>query len=248
MAQQRKIDVIVVGAGASGAIVAAELAQNGVRVVCMDKGPHYSDDDFQLKFDEIRYYARGAIVPHMSTDPMTWRERNGEKATLLPWVDGPLGTANPLHLPPSLGTGGGSIHWGGACWRFREAEFKMLSLIEDRLGRKALPENHTLSTGRLATTTSSLITIGSNGSSAFPAAAAISPTAAGQAIICGRRRELATIRCRRYGKGRQTSVFQTHASVSAFIRSEPPPRLLPNLSRAAPAARIAATVTAIPAM
>jgi gluconate 2-dehydrogenase alpha chain len=144
MTRKRKIDVIVVGAGASGAIVAAELAQNGVHVVCMDKGPHYSDDDFQLKFDEIRYYARGAIVPHMSTDPMTWREREGEKAVLLPWVDGPLGTANPLHLPPSLGTGGGSIHWGGACWRFRETEFKMLSLIEDRLGKKALPENHTL--------------------------------------------------------------------------------------------------------
>ena len=144
MSNNRKVDVLVVGAGASGIIVASELAQNGARVVCMDKGPHYSDDDFRLKFDEIRYYARGAIVPHMSTDPMTWRARNADKASLLPWVDGPLGTANPLHLPPSLGTGGGSIHWGGACWRFREAEFRMLSLITERLGKKALPENHTL--------------------------------------------------------------------------------------------------------
>lgn len=144
MAQMKKIDVIVVGAGASGAIVASELAQQGVRVVCLDKGPRYSDEDFQLKFDEIRYYARGAIVPHMTTDPMTWRETSKDIATLLPWVDGPLGTANPLHLPPSLGTGGGSIHWGGACWRFREAEFKMKTLIEERLGKKALPENHTL--------------------------------------------------------------------------------------------------------
>ena len=76
MSQTRKVDVIVVGAGASGALVASELAQNGVRVVCMDKGPHYTDSDFRLKFDEIRYYARGAIVPHMTTDPMTWRERS----------------------------------------------------------------------------------------------------------------------------------------------------------------------------
>ena len=144
MTQTRKVDVIVVGAGASGAIVASELAQNGARVVCMDKGPRYSDDDFRLKFDEIRYYARGAIVPHMTTDPMTWRERPGETSALLPWVDGPLGTANPLHLPPSLGTGGGSIHWGGACWRFREAEFRMRSLIEERLGADALPANHTV--------------------------------------------------------------------------------------------------------
>jgi len=140
----KKIDVIVVGAGASGAIVASELAQKGVQVVCLDKGPHYSDEDFHLKHDEIRYYARGTIVPHITTDPMTWREGRKDSATLLPWVSGPLGTANPLHLPPSLGTGGGSIHWGGACWRFRDSEFRMKSIIEERLGKAALPEDSTL--------------------------------------------------------------------------------------------------------
>src|ERR1700730_6112416 len=140
----KKLDVIVLGAGAAGTIVASELAQNGLKVVCLDKGPHYSDEDFRLKHDEIRYYARGAIVPHVTTDPMTWREGSKGSAKLLPWVSGPLGTANPLHLPPSLGTGGGSMHWGGACWRFRESEFRMKSSIEDRLGNKALPENSTL--------------------------------------------------------------------------------------------------------
>jgi gluconate 2-dehydrogenase alpha chain len=140
----KKLDVIVLGAGASGAILASELAQNGLKVVCLDKGPRYSDEDFRLKHDEIRYYARGAIVPHITTDPMTWRERNKDSAALLPWVSGPLGTANPLHLPPSLGTGGGSIHWGGACWRFRETEFRMKSTIEERLGKAALPEGSTL--------------------------------------------------------------------------------------------------------
>lgn len=143
-AKQSKVDVVVVGAGASGAIIAAELAQQGASVVLLDKGPRYSDEDFRLKHDEIRYYARGAIIPHMKTDPLTWRWDSTGDADLLPWVDGPLGTANPLHLPPSLGTGGGSIHWGGACWRFRETEFRMLSTIKDRLGADALPEGHTL--------------------------------------------------------------------------------------------------------
>lgn len=139
-----KIDVIVVGAGASGAIIASELAQQGMKVVCLDKGPAYTDDDFRLKFDEIRYYARGAMIPNMKTDPMTWREKREDDSRLLPWVDGPLGTADPLHLPPSLGTGGGSVHWGGACWRYRETEFTMRSTIEERLGRDFLPANHTL--------------------------------------------------------------------------------------------------------
>jgi gluconate 2-dehydrogenase alpha chain len=144
MSRTHQVDVVVVGAGAAGAIVAAELAKGGARVVALDKGPHYTSEDFKLKHDEIRYYARGAIVPHITTDPMTWRPDNAGASQLLPWVSGPLGTANPLHLPPSLGTGGGSIHWGGACWRFRESEFRMKSTIVNRLGADALPENHTL--------------------------------------------------------------------------------------------------------
>jgi gluconate 2-dehydrogenase alpha chain len=140
-----KYDAIVVGAGASGAVVAAELAKGGLQVLCLDKGPKYSTEDFRLKQDEIRYYARGAMVPSMKTDPLTWRERTADGDADIPdWAAGPLGTANPLHLPPSLGTGGGSLHWGGACWRFRETEFRMLSSIEERLGPDALPEGHTL--------------------------------------------------------------------------------------------------------
>jgi gluconate 2-dehydrogenase alpha chain len=139
-----RADVVVVGAGAAGAIVASELAQQGLKVICLDKGPRYTTDDFRLKHDEIRYYARGAIVPHMATDPLTWRAGSADTADLLPWASGPLGTANPLHLPPSLGTGGGSIHWGGSCWRFRETEFRMKTTISERLGSGALPGIHTL--------------------------------------------------------------------------------------------------------
>jgi gluconate 2-dehydrogenase alpha chain len=139
-----KVDVLVVGAGASGAIIAAEMAKGGARVVALDKGPQYTAEDFRLKHDEIRYYARGAIVPHVTTDPMTWRADTTGESAILPWVSGPLGTANPLHLPPSLGTGGGSIHWGGACWRFRDSEFRMRSTIVERLGEDALPDDHAL--------------------------------------------------------------------------------------------------------
>jgi gluconate 2-dehydrogenase alpha chain len=133
-------DVVVVGLGASGGIVAAELAKAGARVVSLDKGPNYSDEEFIFKHDEIRYFARGCMVPQMDTDPITWRADDSEAATLLPWASGPLGLADPLHLPPSLGTGGGSNHWGGAAWRFRDAEFRMRSAIAERFGTKALPE------------------------------------------------------------------------------------------------------------
>jgi gluconate 2-dehydrogenase alpha chain len=133
-------DVVVVGMGASGAIVAAELASAGANVIGLDKGPVYSEDDFRFKHDEIKYYIRKAIVPHMASDPITWRANDRETARVLPWAVGPLAVDEPLHLPPSIGTGGGSVHWGGASWRLRDADFRMRSAIVERFGEDALPE------------------------------------------------------------------------------------------------------------
>jgi gluconate 2-dehydrogenase alpha chain len=140
----KKPDVIVVGLGAAGAVVASELAQAGARVVGLEKGAHFSPDAFTLKQDEIRYPVRGATLPTMASDPITWRPDDSHEATLLPWAHGPNGAADPIHLPPALGTGGGTIHWAGACWRFREADFRMRSVISDRLGEAALPDDNTL--------------------------------------------------------------------------------------------------------
>jgi gluconate 2-dehydrogenase alpha chain len=134
----QRVDAIVVGLGASGAVVATEMAKAGKRVVGLEKGPKYTPEDWVFKHDEIRYYARGAMVPHMASDPITWRPNDKQEAVLLPWATGPLGIGDPLHLPPSLGTGGGTIHWGGTYWRFREAEFRMRSAIIERFGEKAL--------------------------------------------------------------------------------------------------------------
>jgi gluconate 2-dehydrogenase alpha chain len=136
-----RVDAIVVGAGVTGGIVSAELARAGAKVLCLDKGPHFSDDDFRFKHDEIRYYSRSAIVPKMATDPLTWRSSDRHTARILPWAVGPLAADEPLHLPPSIGTGGGSIHWGGASWRLREADFRMRSVIIERFGRSGIPEN-----------------------------------------------------------------------------------------------------------
>jgi gluconate 2-dehydrogenase alpha chain len=137
----RRPDVIVVGLGAAGGIVAAELAAAGATVVGLDKGPAYTRDDFRHKHDELRYYARGAMLPRMPTDPMTWRASGNEAARVLPWASGPLAMAEPLHHPPSLGTGGGTIHWGGSVWRNRSADFRMRSAIIDRFGKDSLPEH-----------------------------------------------------------------------------------------------------------
>jgi gluconate 2-dehydrogenase alpha chain len=139
-----RVDAIIVGLGAAGGLLAEELTRAGMRVVALDKGADHSDEDFKLKHDEIRYFSRSAIVPHMGTDPITWRARDGETARVLPWAAGRRNAGDPFQIPPSIGTGGGTLHWGGSSWRFREADFRMRSTIVDALGEGALPEDTTL--------------------------------------------------------------------------------------------------------
>jgi len=137
-------DAIVVGLGAVGGILAEQLTAGGLRVLALDKGADYTQEDFHVKHDEVRYYLRGALGTRATTDPVTWRATSRDVARVLPWAVGVLGTDEPLSGSPSIGSGGGTLHWGSAAYRFREADFKMRSSIEERFGRDALPEDTTL--------------------------------------------------------------------------------------------------------
>ena len=139
-----RVDAIVVGLGAAGGLVATELARAGMKVVGLEKGRFYKQADFKTKFDEIRYYCRSAIVPKMATDPITWRRRDGEEAEVLPWASNKLGLGDPFQIPPSIGTGGGTLHWGAAAFRFREQDFRMRSAVVERFSESALPKENTL--------------------------------------------------------------------------------------------------------
>lgn len=137
-------DAIIVGMGSAGGIIAEQLTQAGAHVLALEKGPDYTQDDFSVKQDELRYYQRGAIVAGVNVDPVTWRPNESTTARVLPWSAGALGTDEPLYGLPSIGTGGGTLHWGCAAYRFREADFRMRSAIAERFGESALPEGSSL--------------------------------------------------------------------------------------------------------
>ncbi|MBV9671309.1 MAG: GMC family oxidoreductase, partial [Verrucomicrobia bacterium] len=139
-----RCDAIVVGLGAAGGLLAAELSRAGMKVVGLEKGRFYKQADFKTKFDEIRYYCRSAIVPHMASDPITWRQNERNEAEVLPWASNRLGLGDPFQIPPSIGTGGGTMHWGAAAFRFREQDFRMRSAIVERFSESALPKENTL--------------------------------------------------------------------------------------------------------
>ena len=56
MATERT-DVVIVGVGAAGAILAAELAKGGMRVIGLERGPRHVQADFKA-MDELRFFQR----------------------------------------------------------------------------------------------------------------------------------------------------------------------------------------------
>lgn len=141
---KKEFDAIIVGMGSAGGIIAEQLTKAGAHVLALEKGPDYTQDDFMVKQDELRYYQRGAIVAGVNVDPVTWRPNESTTARVLPWSAGALGTDEPLYGLPSIGTGGGTLHWGCAAYRFREADFRMRSAIAERFGEAAVPEGSSI--------------------------------------------------------------------------------------------------------
>ncbi len=93
MTEILEADVCVIGAGAGGAVAAAELAEGGARVVVLEQGAQHNADDFSARPPEMlaRLY------------------RDGGQTTT-------LGTP-PILLPLGRGVGGTTLVNSGTCFR-----------------------------------------------------------------------------------------------------------------------------------
>jgi choline dehydrogenase-like flavoprotein len=65
-------DFCVVGAGAGGAVLAAELAEGGARVVVLEQGPHHDPESFTARPPEMlaRLYRDGGQTTTLGSPPM----------------------------------------------------------------------------------------------------------------------------------------------------------------------------------
>ena len=72
-----KTDVVIVGVGAAGGILAAELGKAGMRVIGLERGPRLTTADFN-PHDEQRYFQRQDLRPNIKRQPITWRPNAGE--------------------------------------------------------------------------------------------------------------------------------------------------------------------------
>src|ERR1700681_4608695 len=126
-----KTDVVIVGVGGTGAILAAELGKTGIRVVGLERGPRHATADFAGQ-DELRYFQRQDLRPNPKRQPVTWRPNASARATPL----SPLNYGNQV--------GGGTVHYGAVSWRFHEDDFRARSQTIERYGAKAIPEGSSL--------------------------------------------------------------------------------------------------------
>ena len=78
-----KTDVVIIGAGAVGGIVAVELGKAGMKVVALERGPRLKTADFE-PHDELRYFQRKDLRPDVKRQPVTWRPNANARALRSP--------------------------------------------------------------------------------------------------------------------------------------------------------------------
>jgi choline dehydrogenase-like flavoprotein len=112
--------VVVVGSGAGGGTLSNELAQKGIKVVCLEAGGRHEKEDFVN--DEWANFSLISWLDKRTTSG-TWRVAK-DFSGLPAWI--------------CKTVGGSTVHWAGASLRFQEHEFKVKSTYGDINGANLL--------------------------------------------------------------------------------------------------------------
>lgn len=131
---QGDADVILVGMGAVGGLIAPILAEAGLRVVALEAGPYRTKQHFIPDELGATYYTRANLGPKFLTEMPRWRRNAGESTT--------EATASLGRMVN--GVGGSAIHYGAWLRRFHPHHFQPRSRINERWGEAVLPEDCTV--------------------------------------------------------------------------------------------------------
>ncbi|MBU8536592.1 GMC family oxidoreductase [Falsiroseomonas tokyonensis] len=133
-----EVDVVLVGMGWTGALLAKELTDAGLKVVGLERGrARQTVPDFQspTMHDELRYAVRHGLMLDPSTETLTFR--NFTSQTALPIRQ--LGS-----FLPGVNLGGAGVHWNGQTWRFQESDFVLRSHLRQRYGEDIIQDGLTI--------------------------------------------------------------------------------------------------------
>lgn len=126
-------DVVIVGLGWTGSILAMELSKEGLDIVALERGPMRStinDFRYPMNTDELTHAHHYELMQRPRESTLTVRHDTSQ--TALPYRK--LGS-----FLPGNGVGGAGVHWNGQNWRPQAAELRLKSYVTERFGAGIMP-------------------------------------------------------------------------------------------------------------
>jgi gluconate 2-dehydrogenase alpha chain len=127
-------DVVMVGVGAMGGMVAPILAEAGLDVVAYEAGPYRTEGDFLPDELGSSYYCRADMGKKFDAETPRWRRDEDEDTREASFSLGRMMNS----------VGGSVIHYGAWLRRFHPHHFRERSYVEERWGEDVLPDDCTL--------------------------------------------------------------------------------------------------------
>ena len=124
-------DVIVVGIGGVGSVIAPLLAGCGLKVVGFEAGPWRTNPDYIPDELGATFYCRSNLGPKFVTETPRWRRNDGERTQPATFSMGRMVN----------GVGGSVIHYGAWLRRFHPHHFRLRSLVAGRWGLDKAPKD-----------------------------------------------------------------------------------------------------------
>ena len=126
-----EVDVVIVGLGWAGSIMAIELAQAGLKVRALERGPERPPEDFAYPkpADQYAYAIRNKVFATPRDAALTVRYNTGETA---------LPTRKWGAFAPGTGVGGSGLHWTGVLIRPTPTDIKLKTYADQAYPRGRL--------------------------------------------------------------------------------------------------------------
>jgi gluconate 2-dehydrogenase alpha chain len=136
--QLPSVDVVTIGVGLTGSILAKELTDAGLKVVGLERGPYrvtVPDFTHPRIHDELRWSSRFEMFQDLSQGTVTFRNSSDQVALPMRQYGSFL---------PGDGLGGAAVHWNGQTWRFAPYQFTIRSSTTARYGADAIAADCTI--------------------------------------------------------------------------------------------------------